>query len=351
MAFEGLITELKRFTRERVPGMKARQSIEALGGPIYDLELEFLSSSRTFGSIMTKEYEDGQTVVCMLKDHDLEVAVMLFSSANDWVRGMEKGKAFDLRARLVSYDTLYERAIFGHAQEETEEAVSAEAPPAAAEPEPVQPIEQHREVIRRAVRGDATTKRPRRLRNKKVSQRKTFRKSAHAMAPGAIKVWGRPRKLKVSKRPSARKKSTGHPMPARKPLKKTRKAAVPKFRVTAGPSAQPPSFPRNATGSQPPPDPALVLRILRKGTEKGKGVLSSPELQILDQAGFGSAVSFPPKNESGSPRIFIGIFLILALVLVLLVDSGFPPGVLIFFFGVGIFGCFFPEIRGFVTDD
>ena len=54
MAFEGLITELKRFTRARVPGTKARQSIEALGGPIYDLELEFLSSSRTFGSIMTK---------------------------------------------------------------------------------------------------------------------------------------------------------------------------------------------------------------------------------------------------------------------------------------------------------
>ena len=350
MAFEGLITELKRFTRERVPGTKARQSIEALGGPIYDLELEFLSSSRTFGSIMTKEYEDGQTVVCILKDHDLEVAVMLFSSANDWVRGMEKGKAFDLRARLVSYDTLYGRAIFGHAREETEEEVSAELRRQRPNPSP-SARRATREVIRRAVRGDAATKRPRRLRNKKVSQRKTFRKSAHAMAPGAIKVWGRPRKLKVSKRPSVRKKSTGHPMPARKPLKKTRKAAVPKFRVTAGPSAQPPSFPRTAPGSQPPPDPALVLRILRKGRVQGKGVLSSPELQILDQAGFGSAVSFPPKNESGSPRIFIGIFLVLALVLVLLVDSGFPPGVLIFFFGVGIFGCFFPEIRGFVADD
>ena len=84
---------------------------------------------------------------------------------------------------------------------------------------------------------------------------------------------------------------------------------------------------------------------------QGKGVLSSPELQILDQAGFGSAVSFPPKNESGSPRIFIGIFLILALVLVLLVDSGFPPGVHIFCFGVGIFGCFFPEIRRMIADD
>ena len=227
---------------------------------------------------------------------------MLFSSANDWVSGMEKGKAFDLRARLVSYDTLYERAIFGHAREETEEEVSAEAPPAAAEPEPVQPVAQPREVIRRAVRGDATTKRPRRLRNKKVSQRKTFRKSAHAMAPGAIKVWGRPRKLKVSKRPSARKKSTGHPMPARKPLKKTRKAAVPKFRVTAGPLCATPVF---SPGPHPVRSPLRIPHSYCESSgreeSRGRGSCLPPNCRFSTRPVSAQPYPFPRKTKADRP--------------------------------------------------
>ena len=160
MVFDGLVTELKRLLRERVLGYQAKESVESFGSSVsYSLELNFVSSQRTFGSNMSEEYEDGQTVVCDLEGHDLQVAVMMLPSANDWVLERNKGEKFELTGRLLSYDTLYDRAIFGQTKM-TEEDV-AEQPPPVSEQVPVQPetelvekppsVQPH-EVIKRAVR-------------------------------------------------------------------------------------------------------------------------------------------------------------------------------------------------------
>ena len=94
MAIVGLVTELKRLIRERVPGYKAKESVESFGEEVYSLDLRYVSSMRTFGSSMSKEYEDGQTVVCDWEGQDLKVAVMMMPSANDWVRERSKGEHY-----------------------------------------------------------------------------------------------------------------------------------------------------------------------------------------------------------------------------------------------------------------
>ena len=117
MAFEGLVTELKRLIKDRVPGSLAKESIESFGATKFQLKLAFVSSSRTFGSERCGEHENGQTVICDLIGHDLQVAVRMRPSANDWIEGLSRGDPFEVTGCLVSYDTLYDRAIFGYAVE------------------------------------------------------------------------------------------------------------------------------------------------------------------------------------------------------------------------------------------
>jgi hypothetical protein len=295
MVFDGLVTELKRLIRERVPGSQAKESVESFGQEKFLLELRFVSSSRTFGSDVGKEYKEGQTVICDLKGHDLQVAVRMMPSANDRVKELTKGETFELWGHLFSYDTLYDRAIFVHALEED----AAEQPSPESEPVPVQPelIEetsrvQPQEVIRRAVRRTARLKLPKKANARKVSkQRKLYGKSKNIASPKRDKrmFWGKPRKLKVIKRSGSRPKRVGHAAPSRKPLKRTLKS-VPKANPRrSGQSAQPVQAPKFRVSNQANPvvlpNPAAIVRILQKKNARGDVALTPEERQTLKLAG------------------------------------------------------------------
>ena len=187
MAFEGLVTELKRLIKDRVPGSLAKESIESFGATKFQLKLAFVSSSRTFGSNVAEEHENGQTVICDLIGHDLQVAVRMRPSANDWIEGLSRGDPFQVTGCLVSYDTLYDRAIFGYAVEKeespsTQSSVEAEPVPSPLSnplPREVRPPEP-KEVIRQAVRRTNPAKLPKKTRRRKPSDRKLYRKSSSA---------------------------------------------------------------------------------------------------------------------------------------------------------------------------
>ena len=167
MAFEGLVTELKRLIKDRVPGSLAKESIESFGTTKFLLKLGFVSSSRTFGSDVAEEHENGQTVICDLIGHDLQVAVRMRPSANDWIEGLSRGDPFQVTGCLVSYDTLYDRAIFGYAVERedgpsTQSSVEAESVPSPMpnpsprEVRPHEPKEAIKQAVRRTEPGQVT---------------------------------------------------------------------------------------------------------------------------------------------------------------------------------------------------
>ena len=326
MAFEGLVKELKRLISDRVPGYKAKESVESFGEEVYSLDLRYVSSMRTFGSSMSKEYEDGQTVVCDWEGQDLKVAVMMMPSANDWVRERSKGDKFELPARLLSYDTLYDRAIFGHALTEDEGEqepsdsvpVPGQAPPAPVKERPVQP----QDVIRRAVQRSDRIKLPKKAKTRKVSkQRKLYGKSETVASPNRNKQMflGKPRKLKVVKRsePSSKGKRVGHAAPSRKPLKRTLKTA-PKApnprRNQQRPQPPPLKFLVSRGPVAPAPNPADIVRILQKKKERGIMALTLQEKQALHRAGLGEA----GKDSLDGFHIGMGCLMAVGIVLILL---------------------------------
>ena len=327
MAIVGLVTELKRLIRERVPGYKAKESVESFGEEVYSLDLRYVSSMRTFGSSMSKEYEDGQTVVCDWEGQDLKVAVMMMPSANDWVRERSKGDKFELSARLLSYDTLYDRAIFGHAlaEDEGEQEPSDSVPaPGQAQPAPVKerPV-QPQDVIRRAVQRSDRIKLPKKAKTRKVSkQRKLYGKSSQVASPSRNKqmFWGKPRKLKVVKRsePSPKGKRVGHAAPSRKPLKRTLKTAPkapnPRRNVHRAQAGQTPQFRVSRSAVGPAPNPAHIVRILQKKKERGIMALTLQEKQALHRSGLGEA----RKDSLDGFNIGMGCLMAVGIVLIFL---------------------------------
>jgi hypothetical protein len=316
MAFEGLVTELRRLIRERVPGSQAKESVESFDSSPFLLKARFVSSARTFGSRITEEYKDGQTIVCDWEGQDLQVAVMMMPSANDWVQGRTKDEKFELWTRLLSYDTLYDRAIFGHALEENvaeqappeSEPVSVESTPSPVEEtSPVQP----QEVIRRAVRQAARVKLPKKARTRKVSkQRRLYGKSKDVASPKRNKQMfcGKPRKLKVTKRPDSGPKRVGHAAPFRKPLKRSLKSvpkANPRRSVQSAQLVRAPKFRvSNSAVPVPPANPADIVRILKKKKSRGYRALTEDEHQILHRAGFGCAAEDEVEYSKGCRRLF-----------------------------------------------
>jgi hypothetical protein len=320
MAFEGLITELKRLIRERVPGSQAKESVESFDSAPFLLKARFVSSARTFGSRIAEEYKDGQTIVCEWEGHDLQVALMLLPSANDWGQGRTKGEKFELWARLLSYDTLYDRAIFGHALEEDADEQLPPEPelvPVQPEPELVEkiPTVQPQEVIKRAVRRTARVKLPKKARTRKVpKQRRLYGKSKDVASPKRNKknFCFKPRKLKVTKRPSSNPKRVGHATPSRKPLKRTLKSvskANPRRSIQSAQLVRAPKFRvSNRAVLVPPPNPAEIVRILQKKKSRGYRALTEEEHQILHRAGFGCAAEDEVEYSKGCRRL-LAVFL------------------------------------------
>ena len=324
MAFEGLVTELKRLIKNRVSGSQAKESIESFANAMFLLELRFFSSSRTFGSKIGKEHEGGQTIVCGLKGHDLQVAVMMLSSSNDWVKDLAKEEEFELWGRLVSYDTLYDRAIFEHALEEDPKEQPYSVPePISEQPQAVLPKKssppQPREVNKRDVRRRKRVKLPKKAKNRRASERKLYRKSSDVAAPGRDKrmFWGKPRNLKIVKRPGSSPKRVGHAVPSKKPLKRTLKSAPKADHRRSGQSGPPVDGPKFRVSNQAnpvvPPNPAAIVRILQKKNAGGNAAISPLEYQTLKLAGLESIGTKPFGCSEASRRSIAILLLVISL--------------------------------------
>ncbi|MBT3637077.1 MAG: hypothetical protein HN531_09070 [Opitutae bacterium] len=324
MAFEGLVTELKRLIKDRVSGSQAKESIESFGQERFLLDLRFVSSSRTFGSDVGKEYEAGKTVICDWIGHDLQVAVRMMPSTNDWVKELPKGEEFELWGYLFSYDTLYDRAIFGHALEgDPQEQPHSESEPISEQPQAVLPKKapplQPQEVIKREVRRTKRVKLPKQAKTRRASERKLYRKSSDAAAPGRDKrmFWGKPRNLKIVKRPGSSPKRVGHAVPSKKPLKRTLKSAPKADHRRSGQSGPPVDGPKFRVSNQAnpvvPPNPAAIVRILQKKNAGGNAAISPLEYQTLKLAGLESIGTKPFGCSEASRRSIAILLLVISL--------------------------------------
>ena len=100
---------------------KAEEGNEALSPFMKEslsLKGTFVSSSKTFASRYDKNYEDGQTIIALIGEDKVEVAILIHPDKN-WTDDhipllpMSSGENFDVEVNVLGFNALHQRVTFG----------------------------------------------------------------------------------------------------------------------------------------------------------------------------------------------------------------------------------------------
>ena len=115
-----IMTALRELKEKRLLTSEAQELMKPYEGAIFDLRLDFVSSSRSFGSQKDPVYDSGQKVLCTAEKWDVECEVLFSPEDNDLVESLEVGQDFLVTVKFIDYDSLYQRVIFGKVGSELE---------------------------------------------------------------------------------------------------------------------------------------------------------------------------------------------------------------------------------------
>ena len=85
-------------------------------GNQFEIDLTFIESSTTFANRLGSEFKDGKTVVAVMKNEDLECSILFPKSKNQWVSGLKSGDELQVICKVLEFDNLYQRAVFGYGE-------------------------------------------------------------------------------------------------------------------------------------------------------------------------------------------------------------------------------------------
>ena len=108
-----IMTALRELKEKRLLSSEAEALMKPYAGASFDLRLDFVSSSRSFGRQKDSSYDDGQKVLCAAEKWDIECDVLFSPEDNELVESMESGQDFQVTVKFIEYDALYQRVIFG----------------------------------------------------------------------------------------------------------------------------------------------------------------------------------------------------------------------------------------------
>ena len=108
-----IMTALRELKEKRLLSSEAEALMKPYAGASFDLRLDFVSSSRSFGRQKDSSYDDGQKVLCTAEKWEVECDVLFSPEDNELVESMESGQDFQVTVKFIEYDALYQRVIFG----------------------------------------------------------------------------------------------------------------------------------------------------------------------------------------------------------------------------------------------
>ena len=108
-----IMSALRELKEKRLLSSEVDKLMEPYVGAAFDLRLDFVSASRSFGSQKDQLYNDGQKVLCTAEKWDVECDILFSPEDNDLVESLEVGQDFQVTVRFIEYDVLYQRVIFG----------------------------------------------------------------------------------------------------------------------------------------------------------------------------------------------------------------------------------------------
>ncbi len=124
MDADDLLGKLKSLKDDRLRTSEVASFVESCKGQEFLLDLEFLSSSKTFGKKFHERFESGSTLLCKISDADIEISALFAATENPMVEQLKRGEIISAKLSILEYDTLYRRAVFGQVQATTNKSLS-----------------------------------------------------------------------------------------------------------------------------------------------------------------------------------------------------------------------------------
>ncbi|HIG85363.1 MAG TPA: hypothetical protein EYQ23_15035 [Verrucomicrobiales bacterium] len=119
MANDEIIEQLKSLKEKRLFGSEVEKLIEPFKGKEYSFDMTFAESGRAFGSQSDPAYDNGHKMTCEIPEGP-EITVLVPADQEEFINGLKSGDNFNLTVRLLGYDGLYHRAVFGKIDHEEE---------------------------------------------------------------------------------------------------------------------------------------------------------------------------------------------------------------------------------------
>ena len=121
-----LMNALKELTEKRLLTSEVESLFEPYKDAVLPLSLSFLSATKSFGSQKDKTYNDGYSTICNAENWGVEICLLFPSDDNSLVESLKPEEDFEANVKFIDYDALYQRAIFGKLDSESDYSDSVE---------------------------------------------------------------------------------------------------------------------------------------------------------------------------------------------------------------------------------
>ena len=109
---------LRSLKETRKLSSESEAIIKPFLGKVFDLNFLFKEAVSTFANRLGNEFKNGKTVVAEIKDEDLDCSILFPKSENDWIDRLEAGEDWYTKVKVLEFDNLYQRVIFGFTDNE-----------------------------------------------------------------------------------------------------------------------------------------------------------------------------------------------------------------------------------------
>ena len=115
---ENLLSTLADLSARKFGSEEGNKTLAPFMKQTMTLRATFVSNERTFTSRYEKSYVDGQTIVALLGEMKLEVAILIHPDSN-WkedhkpVLPLSQGDVFEIEVEVLGYNSLHQRVTFG----------------------------------------------------------------------------------------------------------------------------------------------------------------------------------------------------------------------------------------------
>jgi len=142
-----LMNALKALTEKRLLASEVESLFEPYKDAVLPLSLSFLSAAKSFGSQKDETYNDGYSTICNVENWGIEICLLFPSDDNSLVESLKPEEGFEANVKFIDYDALYQRAIFGKLDSESDYSDSVEIVSSSLADDAISPIALDAEAI------------------------------------------------------------------------------------------------------------------------------------------------------------------------------------------------------------